>query len=131
MRAAGALFPGADATVLTIHEPATSPVTTFRAGGTLMSPELVQRSLTELEVPVTPRELARDAQLFASQAVDQESTLSQVIQEGKLDVDAQAGQDQVVSLRHGYLRGYQRSSLFLQDLDYCRVRRVRTVRLGV
>jgi nucleotide-binding universal stress UspA family protein len=49
VRAAGALFPGAHATVLTIHEPAIGPVTTFRAGGALMSPELVQRSLTELE----------------------------------------------------------------------------------
>src|SRR5215218_49214 len=49
VRAAGALFPGSRATVLTIHEPAISPMTTFRVGGALMSPELVERSLTELE----------------------------------------------------------------------------------
>jgi nucleotide-binding universal stress UspA family protein len=49
VRAAAALFPGARATVLTIHEPAISPATVFRTGGALMSPEVVERSLTELE----------------------------------------------------------------------------------
>ena len=33
VRAAAALFPGARATVLTIHEPAVGPVSAFRAGG--------------------------------------------------------------------------------------------------
>lgn len=80
---------------------------------------------------MTLRDLARDAQLFAGQALDQESTLRKVVQERKLDVDAQAGQDQVVGLSHGDLRGHQRSSLSLQDLDHGVVRRVRAVRLGV
>lgn len=64
VRAAGVLFPGARATVLTIHEPAISPVTTFRIGGALMSPELVERSLTELE-----RELVADAEAAAADGV--------------------------------------------------------------
>ena len=64
VRAAGALFPGARATVLTIHEPAISPATTFRAGGALMSPELVERSLTELE-----RELVAEAEAAAAEGV--------------------------------------------------------------
>jgi nucleotide-binding universal stress UspA family protein len=64
VRAAGALFPGARATVLTIHEPAISPMTTFRVGGALMSPELVERSLTELE-----RELVADAEAAAADGV--------------------------------------------------------------
>ena len=77
------------------------------------------------------REPARAAKLFVGQALDQESTLRQVIKEGKLDVDTPARQDQVVRLRHGDLRGNQRSPLFLRDLDHSRVRRIRTVRLGV
>ena len=64
VRAAGALFPGARATVLTIHEPAISPATTFRAGGALMSPELVERNLAELE-----RELVADAEAAAAEGV--------------------------------------------------------------
>jgi nucleotide-binding universal stress UspA family protein len=64
VRAAAALFPGARATVLTIHEPAISPVTAFRAGGALMSPELVQRSLTELE-----QELVAEAEAAAAEGV--------------------------------------------------------------
>jgi nucleotide-binding universal stress UspA family protein len=64
VRAAGALFPGARATVLTIHEPAISPATTFRAGGALMAPELIERNLTELE-----RELAAEAEAAASEGV--------------------------------------------------------------
>src|SRR5215207_10972690 len=80
---------------------------------------------------MTPREFTRDPKLFACQALDQEGTLRQVVEERKLDVDTQAGQDQVVGLRHGNLRGNQRSPLFLQDLDHGRVCRVRAVRLGV
>ena len=64
VRAAGALFAGARATVLTIHEPAIGPVTTFRAGGALMAPELVERSLTELE-----RELVAEAEAAAADGV--------------------------------------------------------------
>jgi nucleotide-binding universal stress UspA family protein len=64
VRAAGALFPGARATVLTIHERALSPMTTFRVGGALLSPELVERSLTELE-----RELVADAEAAAADGV--------------------------------------------------------------
>ena len=64
VRAAGALFPGARATVLTIHEPAISPMTTFRVGGALMSPELVERSLTELE-----RELIAEAEAAVADGV--------------------------------------------------------------
>jgi nucleotide-binding universal stress UspA family protein len=64
VRSAGALFPGARATVLTIHEPAISPMTTFRVGGALLSPELVERSLTELE-----RELVADAEAAAADGV--------------------------------------------------------------
>ena len=88
-------------------------------------------SKTKLEVPMAPCEPARHAQFFTGQAFDQESTLREIVQEGKLDVDAQAGQDQVVCLGHGNLRGNQRSSLFLQYLDHGRVRRIRTVRLSV
>ena len=50
---------------------------------------------------------------------------------GDLDLDTQAGQDQVVSLGHGNLRGKERAALFLQDLDHGRVRRVGTIRLCV
>ena len=64
VRAAGALFPGARATVLTIHEPAISPMTTFRAGGALMAPELIERNLTELE-----RELVAEAEAAAADGV--------------------------------------------------------------
>src|SRR3954454_2641501 len=64
VRAAGALFPRARATVLTIHEPAITPMTTFRVGGALMSPELVERSLTELE-----RELVAEAETAAAEGV--------------------------------------------------------------
>jgi nucleotide-binding universal stress UspA family protein len=64
VRAAGALFPGARATVLTIHEPAISAMTTFRIGGALLSPELVERTLTELE-----RELVAEAETSAAQGV--------------------------------------------------------------
>jgi nucleotide-binding universal stress UspA family protein len=64
VRAAGALFPGARATVLTIHEPAVSPVTTFRAGGALMSPELVERHLTDLG-----QELVAEAEAAAAEGV--------------------------------------------------------------
>ena len=64
VRSAGALFPGARATVLTIQEPAISAMTTFRVGGALMSPELVERSLTELE-----RELVADAEAAAADGV--------------------------------------------------------------
>jgi nucleotide-binding universal stress UspA family protein len=61
VRAAAALFPGAGATVLTIREPAVGPATTFRAGGALMPPELVERSLTGLE-----RELVAEAETAAA-----------------------------------------------------------------
>jgi len=61
VRAAGALFPGARATVLTIHEPAISPMTTFRAGGALMAPELIERNLTELQ-----REIVAEAEAAAA-----------------------------------------------------------------
>jgi hypothetical protein len=80
---------------------------------------------------MAPREPPRDAQLFTCQALDKKGTLRQIVQESELDVDAQAGQDQVVCLGHGNLRGNQRSSLFLQYLDHGRVRRIRTVRLSV
>ena len=80
---------------------------------------------------MAPRERPRDAQLFTCQALDQEGTLRQIVQESELDADTQAGQDQVVRLRHGDLRGYQRSPFLLQDFDHGRVRRIRTVRLGV
>ncbi len=80
---------------------------------------------------MAPREYTRDAQLFACQTLDQQGTLCKVIQEGELDIDTQAGQDQVVRLRHSDLRGNQRSPLFLQDLDHGRMRRVRAVRLSV
>ena len=64
VRAAGALFPGARATVLTIHEPAISPMTTFRAGGALMAPELIERNLTDLE-----QELVAEAEAAAADGV--------------------------------------------------------------
>ena len=64
VRTAGALFPGARATVLTIHEPAIGPATTFRAGGALMAPELVERSMTELE-----RELVAEAEAATAEGV--------------------------------------------------------------
>src|SRR5829696_5229158 len=64
VRVAGSLFPGARATVLTIHEPAVSPAMTFRAGGALMSPELVERNLGDLE-----RELVAEAEGAAAAGV--------------------------------------------------------------
>ena len=64
VRAAGALFPGARATVLTIHAPVIGPAATFRAGGALMAPELVERGLTELE-----RELVAEAEAAAADGV--------------------------------------------------------------
>ena len=88
-------------------------------------------SKTKLEVPMAPRKPARHPKLFTGQAFDKESTLRQIVQEGKLDVDTQAGQDQVVCLRHGDLRGHQRSSLLFQDFDHGCVGRVSSVRLGV
>jgi nucleotide-binding universal stress UspA family protein len=62
VRSAGALFRGARATVLTIHEPAVGPATAFRAGGGLLSPEVVERSLSELE-----RELVGEAEGAAAE----------------------------------------------------------------
>jgi nucleotide-binding universal stress UspA family protein len=62
VRAAGALFPGARATVLTIHEPAVGSVTAFRAGGALMSPEIVEQNIAELE-----RELVGEAEATAAE----------------------------------------------------------------
>src|SRR3954454_8559507 len=61
---AGALFPGAHRTVLTVHEPAVRPATTFRVGGGLISPEVVQQSLSELE-----RELVGEAEAVAAEGV--------------------------------------------------------------
>lgn len=64
VRAAAVLFPGAQATVLTIHEPAVGSVTAFRAGGALMSPELVEQDVAELE-----RELVGEAKAAAAEGV--------------------------------------------------------------
>jgi nucleotide-binding universal stress UspA family protein len=62
VRAAAALFPGAQATVLTIHAPAVRSVTAFRAGGGLMSPELVEQNVAELN-----RELVGEAKAAAAE----------------------------------------------------------------
>jgi nucleotide-binding universal stress UspA family protein len=62
VRTAGALFPGARATVLTIHEPAVGPSTVFRAGGALMPPDVVQQSLREFE-----SELVAEAEAAAAE----------------------------------------------------------------
>ena len=62
VRAAGALFPGARATVLTIHEPAFGAVSAYRAGGGLMSPEIVEQNVAELE-----RELVAEAEAAAAE----------------------------------------------------------------
>jgi nucleotide-binding universal stress UspA family protein len=62
VRAAAALFPGARATVLTIHEPAVGVATAFRTGGGLMSPEVVEHSVSGLE-----RELVAEAQAAAEE----------------------------------------------------------------
>ncbi len=62
VRAAAALFPAARATVLSIHEPAVGPATAFRAGGGLLSPEIVQESVTGLE-----RELVEEAEAAAAE----------------------------------------------------------------
>ena len=62
VRAAATLFPGARAAVLTIHEPAIGAVPAFRAGGGLMSPELVEHNVAELE-----RELVAEAQATAAE----------------------------------------------------------------
>jgi nucleotide-binding universal stress UspA family protein len=64
VRAAASLFPGARATVLTIHESAVGPTTAFRAGGGLMSPELVEQNLVGLE-----RELVAEAEAAAAEGV--------------------------------------------------------------
>ena len=44
-------------------------------------------SKTKLEVPMAPRKPARHPKLFTGQAFDKESTIRQIVQEGKLDVD--------------------------------------------
>jgi nucleotide-binding universal stress UspA family protein len=62
VRAAGTLFPGARATVLTIHEPAVGAVTAFRAGGGLMAPDLVEQHIAELE-----QELVAEAETAAAE----------------------------------------------------------------
>ena len=64
VRAAAALFPGARATVLTSYEPAAGPATAYRAGGGLMSPELVEQNLAKLE-----RELLAEAEAAAAEGV--------------------------------------------------------------
>ena len=61
VRSAAALFPGARAAVLTIHAPVVGPVTAFRAGGGLMSPELVEQNVAGLE-----RELVAEAEATAA-----------------------------------------------------------------
>ena len=73
VRAAAALFPGARATVLTIHEPVVGPVTAFRAGGALMSPELVEQSIAELE-----RELVGEAKAAAAEGARLAETIGLV-----------------------------------------------------
>ena len=65
VRAAAALFPGARATVLTIHEPAFGAATAYRAGGGLMSPELVEQNVTDLE-----RELVAEAEAAAAEGAE-------------------------------------------------------------
>ena len=62
VRAGAALFPGARATVLTIHEPAVGPATAYRAGGGLMPPALVEQNVAELE-----RELVGEAEAAAAE----------------------------------------------------------------
>jgi nucleotide-binding universal stress UspA family protein len=62
VRAAGALFPGSRATVLTIHKPAVGAVTAFRAGGGLMAPDLVEQHIAELE-----QELVAEAETAAAE----------------------------------------------------------------
>jgi nucleotide-binding universal stress UspA family protein len=62
VRAAAALFPGAAAAVLTIHEPAVGSTTAFHAGGGLMSPEVVAQSVSELQ-----RELVAEAEAVAAE----------------------------------------------------------------
>ena len=62
VRAAGALFPGARATVLTIHEAVVGAVTAFRAGGGLMAPDLVEQHIAELE-----QELVAEAETAAAE----------------------------------------------------------------
>jgi nucleotide-binding universal stress UspA family protein len=62
VRSAARLFPGARADVLTVREPAFRPATAVRAGGALMPPDLVQRTVTELE-----RELATEAETVAAE----------------------------------------------------------------
>jgi nucleotide-binding universal stress UspA family protein len=61
VRSAGALFPAARTTVLTIHEPAIVAATAFRVGGGLVSPDIVQGSLSELE-----RQLVGEAEAVAA-----------------------------------------------------------------
>ena len=62
VRAAGALFPGARATVLTIHEAVVGAVTAFRAGGGLMAPDLVEQHIAELD-----QELVAEAETAAAE----------------------------------------------------------------
>ena len=62
VRSAARLFPGARADVLTVREPAFRPATAVRAGGALMPPDLVQRTVTELE-----RELVTEADTLAAE----------------------------------------------------------------
>jgi nucleotide-binding universal stress UspA family protein len=64
VRAAAALFPGARATVLTVHEAPPGATTAYRAGGALMSPEVVKRGIAEVE-----QELVDTARSAAAEGV--------------------------------------------------------------
>ena len=63
VRATAALFPEAEATVLSVHAPVVGPETPTRVAGGLMSPELVKRTLDDLA-----REHRADAQRTADAA---------------------------------------------------------------
>ncbi len=69
---------------------------------------------SKLQVAMTPGEIPRHAELVAGQAFYHESSLRQIVQESQLNVDPEAGQDQVVSLRYGNAGGNQRSALFTE-----------------
>ena len=58
-------FPGARATVLTIHEAVVGAVTAFRAGGGLMAPDLVEQHIAELD-----QELVAEAETAAAEGAE-------------------------------------------------------------
>ena len=71
----------------------------------------------QLEVAVAARQVAGHSQLLAIEAIDDEGSRREVVEEGELDVDAEPGEDQVVGLGDRQLRGDELPSLAFEERD--------------